>query len=357
MHTAPMSDLSEVSLIRTRKSDVLDSWHREVLAEVSDLQRLTASLLRDPVEVLIDRIADWLEGDVNSPTTLLSAVEQHTGQRFRHGFTINSVVREYARLRHCLLVELNNVELGLQLDDAIDLAIEHATNRYTIQREELRERLIGVLAHDLRNPLACVTMASEMLLDAERTARERSLITLVLECSDQMQRMVNDVLSWARVSSGERFPIVARDEDMGSIVRQVIEEARFIHGEQAVTCNMSGDLRAELDRDRVHQVITNLVRNAIEHGAGTADVDVSHDENAQAIVLVVRNQAPARSPSMSDVMDPFRRRKRPSNARGLGLYIVDQIARAHGATVEMTSLGQDTAITIRWPTRRTTGAQ
>jgi signal transduction histidine kinase len=198
-------------------------------------------------------------------------------------------------------------------------------------------------------------MATEMLLGNERTPRERSLLELVLDSSDRMQRMVADVLSWAR-TSGDLFPVALRADDFASILRGVIEEARVTYGDESVVCEIVGDLRGSFDRDRVHQAIANLVRNAIEHGGGAAEVHASEADEGRSISLVVRNRGPLLSPSSSDISDPFRRRKRPTNARGLGLYIVDRIARAHEATVEMTPAGEDTAICIRWPTRRLVAA-
>lgn len=344
-------DAENVEVMRARKNAVLASWQREVLRDVTGFEYLSARHLLDPIDIVIDRLTDWLAGSEDRAELLCRAVEAHTAQRFRHGFAIDSVVQEYAKLRRCVRGELSDA-ISAQLEDAFDIATAHATRRYLLQREELRDRFIGVLAHDLRSPLACVTMASEMLLDGERTPRERSLVELVLDASDRMQRMVNDVLAWARANAGDGFPITTSPQDMATILRQVTQETCVVHGDHSVTLTMVGDLRGQFDRDRIHQVITNLVRNAIEHGNGTAHVEASEADDGETIVLVVRNRGPLRASTISDITDPFRRRKRPSNARGLGLYIVDQIARAHGATVEMTAMDEDTAITIRWPTRR-----
>lgn len=356
MSTSATGEQVVASPIRARKSAVVDAWIAEVRRDVPEAGRLRASELVGPVDVIVDRLADWLDGSTERTVSLCSAVEAHVADRFRLGFEIDSVVMEYSRLRQCLCLELATREQVAQLDLAIDGALGYAMRRFAAHREELRERYIGVLAHDLRSPLACITMAAEMMLGAERTPRERSLVELVLDSSDRMQRMVTDVLSWAR-GSGEAFPVVLRPADFGSILRGVIDEARVAYGDGSVVCGMVGDLHGEFDRDRVHQAITNLVRNAIEHGGGAAEVHAAEIDEGATISLVVRNCGPLRSPSSSGVTDPFRRRKRPTNARGLGLYIVDRIARAHAATVEMSSGGDDTVITMRWPTRRTQRGQ
>ena len=305
----------------------------------------------DPLEDLFDRLVDCLDGS-DRVAPLLAVAEQHADHHFRDGHAIDAVVRDYSRLRECIASEVTDAAARTRIDHAIDLAIATGVTQFLAQRERLRERFMGVLAHDLRTPLACVTMATEMLLSDTRTPQDRSLLELVGDASDRMQRMVNEVLSWARGTIGGGIPAVRRDCDLDAVLRSVIAEARVTFGETSVVYHAAGDLRGAFDRDRVHQAIGNLVRNAIEHGAGTAYVSATESDDGRTILLRVRNQGGLRSPNSSDVTDPFQRRKRPSHARGLGLYIVDQIVRAHGAALEMASTFEETTITIRWPTGR-----
>jgi signal transduction histidine kinase len=351
MWTTSSGEVQLANPIRARKNAIVAAWLAGIQRDVADASRRSVNELVETIDALVERTADWIEGAVDRMSSLCLAVDAHVDDRFRHGFPIESVAIEYTRLRRCLLLELSKPEHVGDVDLAIEHALAHAMGRYAAHREDVRERYVGVLAHDLRSPLACIMMATEMLLDNERTPRERSLLELVLDSSDRMHRMVTDVLSWAR-TSGDVFPVALRADDFGSILQSVIEEARVTFGDDSVVCEIVGDLRGSFDRDRVHQAITNLVRNAIEHGGGAAEVRACEADEGRSISLVVRNRGPLLSPSSSDISDPFRRRKRPTNARGLGLYIVDRIARAHEATVEMMPAGEDATITIRWPTRR-----
>ena len=351
MWTTSSGEVQLANPIRARKNAIVASWVVEVQRDLAEASRRSANELVETIDVLLERLADWMEGAAERTSSLCLAVDAHVDDRFRHGSAIESVAVEYARLRRCLFLELSTPEHVIDVDLAIEHALAHAMRRFAAHREDVRERYVGVLAHDLRSPLACVRMATEVLLGNARTPRERSLLELVLESSDRMQRMVTDVLSWAR-TTGDVFPVTLRADDFGSILRSVVEEARVTYGDESVMCEIVGDLHGSFDRDRVHQAITNLVRNAIEHGGGAAEVHASEVDDGRSISLVVRNRGPLVSPSSSDITDPFRRRKRPTNARGLGLYIVDRIARAHEATVEMMPAGEDAAISIRWPTRR-----
>ena len=237
----------------------MTSWIAAVQRDVPDANRRRTNALLEPIDAVLERIADWVEGSVDRVTSLCAAVDAHVDDRFRHGFAVESVAIEYVRLRRCLLVELTANEHATELDIAIEHALAHAMRRFASRREEVRERYIGVLAHDLRSPLACVMMAS-----------------------DRMQRMVSDVLAWAR-SQGDTFPVALRADDFGTILRGVVDEARIAHGDESIACDIHGDLHGEFDRDRVHQAVTNLVRNAIEHGSGAAELHASEIEDGTSI--------------------------------------------------------------------------
>ena len=325
--------------LRVRKNAVLRAWVR---------QTPRGSLMVGPVDAVLDELVRYVVGEDGSAESLSAAVECHVAGRFRDGFTVDAVIAEYALLRRCIHRELGN----RRFDHPVDVAIGYAAKHYLAMREELRERFVGVLAHDLRSPLACVTMGTEMLGAEDRSEYEKSLLELVLQSSDRMRRMVDEILGWAKSGPVDSFPASQKLDDMGDILRDVAREMQIVHGEAAVKLETTGDLRAELDRDRVHQAVTNLVRNAIEHGTGSAYVSALEADNGQTIVLVVRNQGALRSPNASDVGQPFERRKRATSSRGLGLYIVDQIARSHGAGLDMMSSHEETMVTIRWPTRR-----
>ena len=323
-----------------RKNAVLRAWAR---------QTPRGNLVVGPLDAVLDELVRYVVGEDGSAESLSIAVESHVAGRFRDGFTVDAVIAEYSLLRRCIHRELGN----RRFDHSVDVAIGYAAKHYLVMREELRERFIGVLAHDLRSPLACVTMGTEIVSGSdEKTDHERSVLKLVLESSDRMRRMVDEILGWAKRPPLETFPASQKFDDMADILRTVATEMQLVHGEEAVELELRGDLRAEIDRDRVYQAAMNLVRNAIEHGTGAAHMSAAEADGGQTIVLVVRNRGALRSPNASDVGPPFTPRKRAANSRGLGLYIVDQIARSHGAGLDMTSSPEETVITIRWPTRR-----
>jgi signal transduction histidine kinase len=324
-------------LLRARTGDIVASWERDIRADAPELSRLDARELCEPVNELVDKLADSLDQRSDRAATLWTIVDAHVLHRLRHGLALGIVVLEYARLRVCIHAALAEMAPLTSLDQALDRTVAHAAERYHDERDLLRDRFVGMLAHDLRNPLSCIAMGTELLFAGHHASRERRLLDQIAEAAERMQRMVADVLGFARARLGDGIPIAPRDADLGEIVRRVVDEMQTIHGADAVVTELAGDLRGAFDCDRVHQLVTNLVRNAIEHGVGPAFVHAREATNEHALILVVYNrQASNTAPA------------RPTNVHGLGLYIVDQIARAHGARVELSSEGDEMTVTVRW---------
>lgn len=326
------------ALIRARRSIIAEAWERDVRRSVPELEALSRPALLEHIHELIERVAESVGDAVDHAELMHVVVDAHALQRLRHGLGLDTVIREYAMLRQSLLAILPDPECTARLDQVIDGAIARAAHSYWQHREALRERFIGILAHDLRSPLMAISVAAELLMNAGPAAGDKLLLDQIVGAASRMHRMVLDVLSFARGYLGDGVPIARQLGDFGAIVEAVVNEARIIHGHERIRLDLRGDLRGLFDRDRVHQVVSNLVRNALEHGTGLVHVIASEADDRQGITLVVKNQgAIART---------------AQGAHGLGLYIVDEIARAHGASVEMSSSNGETVFAIHWPRPR-----
>ncbi len=336
------------NLLRARTGAIVATWEQDVRADAPALSRLASRQLREPLDGFVDALADLIDGRPDRAAALWPIVDAHVFHRLRHGLALGVVVLEYARLRLCLHAALAEMSPLTALDWAIDQTVAHAAQRYHEERELGRDRYVGMLAHDLRTPLSCIAMACELLLAGQHAPHHRPLLDQVFDAAGRMQRMVTDVLAFARTQLADGIPVTPRDADLGDIVRMVAAEMQTIHGDHAVAAEITGDLRGAFDRDRVYQIVTNLLRNAIEHGNGSVVVRACEASDARELLLVVANRGAMHATNLADATDSGRR-KRATSMRGLGLYIVDQIARAHGAQLELSSSPDDTTVTVRWP--------
>jgi signal transduction histidine kinase len=192
-------------------------------------------------------------------------------------------------------------------------------------------------------------MASEMLADTHAAdPRAARLHGQIIAAAARMERMVSDMLDLARRQSAQELPVTLKADDLGAICRTVVDELVIANPGRPIDLSVAGDLRGHFDRDRVAQALSNLVRNAIEHGIGLVHVRAAEDAERGSLVVDVTNM---RAASASGAWLPQRADRRV----GFGLYIVHKIAAAHGATCTHETTSVKTIYTIRWPRTAYTG--
>jgi signal transduction histidine kinase len=198
------------------------------------------------------------------------------------------------------------------------------------------ELVAGILAHDLKNPLAAVLMNARLLREAE-TERESRIGARIVTSAARMSRMIDQVLAWARLREGW-IQIARGDGDLGSITEEVVAELRAQWPEAQIAVETRGALGGSWDVDRLAQVVSNLVGNALEH-ASRPGVAVSLDGEQAEVRLAVSNEGAIDDELLPVIFEPFRGRAAGGTTRGrglgLGLYMTRQIVLAHGGRVEL----------------------
>ena len=172
-----------------------------------------------------------------------------------------------------------------------------------------QERLVAVVSHDLRSPLNAITVSAQYLqLDASE--RQVKGLSRIVTSAGRMQSMIHDLLDFARVRHGSALPVKLQPARLGDICRSVLEEVRTAKPDRVVLLDVTGDDSATLDPARVEQVVSNLVTNALTHGAADAPVKVSVTEASSGIRLDVTNQGAPIPPHLVPALFrsvPFRR--------------------------------------------------
>ena len=224
------------------------------------------------------------------------------------------------------------------------------------------ELFTGVLAHDLRNPLGAITTAAQLVLmrqegEGDRNARPLSKI---VSSGQRMERMIDQLLDFTRARVGGGIEILVRDANLADLCSQAIGEIELVYPDRSIQCSFVGDQGGTWDPDRLLQIISNLVANACQHGRPGSPVTVRLDgRQRETIVLEVHNLGTIPEALQPTLFDPFRgtrHRRDHSRGLGLGLFIVKELVRAHGGTVEVKSTEPDgTTFTIRLPRRAIAG--
>jgi K+-sensing histidine kinase KdpD len=257
-----------------------------------------------------------------------------------------------------------DVRLMEELADKAALSIENARLFQQQQRdqEELRRRtefeqqLIGIVSHDLRNPLGAITMAAG-LLQVSPGLNERQLKAAhrIASSCNRATRLIRDFLDFTQARLGSGIPLNRRPMDLHDVTRHVVDEVRQAHPTREVQLEASGEGHGQWDPDRISQVLTNLVGNALAYSPAHTPVRVSTSSEPGFAVLQVHNQGTPISPELLPrLFEPLTRgaptEGQHSRSIGLGLYIVREILRGHGGSVEVSSSEQEgTTFTVRLP--------
>jgi signal transduction histidine kinase len=296
-----------------------------------------------------------------------TAAEKHGTGRAESGFSLDQMVAEYRALRASVirLWTRNRVDATAdELDDltrfneAIDQSLAESITRYTEDLDKSKEMFLAILGHDLRTPIGAVlTSAKFMLETGELEEPHLTLTTRIVSATTRMNLMVGALLDFTRSRLGGGIPIVPAGMNMGKLVHDVVTEVLAAHPERRIQVNARGALKGEWDCERMTQVLTNLVGNAIEHGSQGTAVAVEVLGSDDEVTITVHNRGVAISEDQLDGIFSAMKR-RPANSRstgssanlGLGLYIADQIVRAHKGRIQVDSSEEKgTTFTVHLP--------
>jgi signal transduction histidine kinase len=224
----------------------------------------------------------------------------------------------------------------------------------------LRERLVAIVGHDLRNPLSAISIAARLLSSSALATAEEELVNRIQRSAKRMTRMIDQILDFARIRSGQSFELLLESADLRQVCESVIDELRLGRPDQAIALSVEGPADAIFDSDRIAQVLSNLIGNAIQHGTPEPITVTVREATPDAVAIEVHNVGPAIPPAeQARIFEAFNRdaaaRDRGSSV-GLGLYIANQIVRAHGGSIAVRSPdGDGTTFSVVLPRRPAIG--
>ncbi len=219
---------------------------------------------------------------------------------------------------------------------------------------ELREQFIAVLGHDLRNPLMAIAATAEVIESKATTAEMVGMAHRIQTAARRMSHLIHDVMDFTRGRLGGGITLSpAPEADLPRALSEVVAECRATHPGRNIVERYKIQGVVECDRLRVQQVLSNLLANALSHGAPDQPVDVDVRMEGASLVVSVRNRGEPIAPeNLAKVFEPYWRdgQHHSVGGLGLGLYICSQIAKAHGGEMSVTSTADDgTRFTARLP--------
>ena len=246
---------------------------------------------------------------------------------------------------HWYPVKAESVTIG------VGLLVEDVTERRA--SELFRDRMVAIVSHDLRNPIQAISAAAAGLQAADVPDRARRLVGAIARATARMKGIVEQLYDYMHIDRQGSVPLEVSHVDAAEVARRVVEEVHLaLSGKHVdVRLQIEGDTSGEWDAGRIAQVLTNLVRNAIQHGKGACEVRLRG--NADRVTIEVANVGvPIPAAALDRIFEPFQSETRTAGHLGLGLYIAREIVRAHGGTIAASSGSEGTVFTVVLPKRK-----
>lgn len=369
------------AFIQENMEPILQEWE-DFARSIQPAHRvMDVAELRDHAEELLREIAE----DLNHPRTDIekiarskghaparereSAAVIHATLRLQSGFTIDQLVAEYRALRTSVLHLWSNrnktatwfeVEDITRFNEEVDHALSESVVQYSKMERKSQDIFIGILGHDIRTPLNAISIGAETLMRIESLdGKSIQLASRIFNSCARISGMVSDLLDFTNARFGMRLSLGTAN--IGLLAEQVTEELRSANPDRAIILHASGNLDGTWDSGRVSQVLSNLISNALQHGADTEPVSVSLHGDENRVDIAVHNAGtPIPEEEIGHIFEPMRRYARTpwsghgthSNL-GLGLYIAREVAIAHGGTIGVVSkVAEGTTFTVHLPKRQ-----
>lgn len=367
------------SFIRDNLEPILAEW--ETFARsLPGGGEMNVAALRDHARDMLLVIADDLERPQSDSTQgekargerdadnlrSATAAQEHGAGRADSGFTVGQMVAEFRALRASVTRLWLAEDAGgartdlkdlIRFNEAIDQAIAESVSRFSQSVGQTQERFLAILSHDLRSPLGAIIMATRFMLDAGGLEEpNRTLVTRASSSARRMNRMVLDLVEFTRTRLDDTIPVVRSAVDGVRLVHDVVVEIAAAYPDSVVQVETSGDLSGLWDADRLTQALTNLVANAVQHGARGKPIRVTAHDEADEVTLSVHNEGPPiPEEQQAAIFQEGHRVGVPTSTpdrrhQGLGLYIVERIVASHGGNVSVRSSAEEgTTFTIHLP--------
>jgi signal transduction histidine kinase len=288
----------------------------------------------------------------------------HVQLRIESGFDLAQIIGEYLALRACVLrlwqesdpdsFASGAVEIA-RFSEAIDENVAAGVLYYEERETQYRDRFLGILGHDLRNPINAILLNATVLSGQGLDEKQLATVSRILNSTRRLTGMVDDILDFARGRLGSPMPIRSAPTNLQKAVSEVIDEVQSANPGSSIDFEAKGDLNGFWDIQRLKQMLCNLVRNGLQHGSAK-NVKITATGDEYFVILEVHNEGPPIAQELLPIIfDPLVRGANPDPDKaslGLGLFIANEIVSAHNGSIKVTSSERaGTSFVVRLPRR------
>ncbi len=365
--------------IKNQKEDIANEWVKFAKDNINGVKNLQSEEIRDHIKQILDRIVEnmeTLETDVQqekkskgNKKTLSGdskAANQHGEQRADVGFNLMELSSEFRALRASVLrlweaeseteKTATDFQEMIRFNEAIDEVWMLSLERFNQKVDESKNWFIGTLGHDLRNPLAAIMGVQSILrLSKNLSEKEMSLIDRANSSAKRMNELINNLLELTSLRLGSGMNINKSPVDFSKQSEKIVEELQLSYPEANLQIESAAPVIGEWDVMRLHQLMTNLITNAIRYGVPGGPVRISISEEGNEAIFQVHNEGSPLSAQIKEMISTGKFTKTKgdpthNDSFGLGLYIVKAIVDGHKGQIKVESKeGKGTTFKIFLP--------
>jgi signal transduction histidine kinase len=268
------------------------------------------------------------------------------------------VVKQW--IAHNRVLAETDLEDLTRFNETIDQAVAESVAHYTDSVNRSRNLFLGVLGHDLRNPIGAATMAAQLMIKRGGADPNQTLLaSQIVSTTERATQILDDLLDITRSAFGTDIPIVKAPMDMGQLGLQLAEEMRTVSNGRVIEINIVGETLGEWDKTRIGQMLSNLIGNALQYSPENSPILVTIAGQGDDLLISVHNHGdPIPSSKINVIFDSFTRAQNGEIERegamnlGLGLYIAKRIILAHQGHIGVASTAKaGTTFTVCLPRR------
>ena len=302
------------TFIQENTQPIIREWENFARSLIPSSSEMTPLALRNHIE----RILAFIISDMESPQTGAeqiqkshgegaqknkvkpSAAETHAALRLAGGFDMDQMVAEYRALRASIIklwsaenkeCSITDIQDLTRFNEAVDQAMSESISHYARKLTDSKDIFLGILTHDLRNPLTTILMSAQLVPQiGDLNEKQNVLVEQIIDSSARIDEIVTHLLDITRARFGSGLPVLRSPIDMAFIGRQLVDEAQTAHPDRKFVLDISGDTEGDWDKARVGQVFSNLIGNAVQYSFKNTPVSITIKGDSEEVILSVHNE-------------------------------------------------------------------
>ncbi|MDR5591187.1 HAMP domain-containing sensor histidine kinase [Christiangramia sp. SM2212] len=344
-------------ILKDNHQNIINIWEKEVLIHVDAAKLANKIALHDHIPNILDDIIDILERhdeiEWNIEDFKIAKIEANSLEHGRHRassaeFTAEQIMHEYMIFHNVIIRVFNDNRIENKavyhlLKCCIDKSMLKSIESFTKSIHEMQNKLIGTLAHDIRNPLSAARLGIEMLNLDTTPERVERVKKMTMSSVDKALNMVEGLLDSISVKAGEGMMLSFSEMNLFEDVQTVYEEAQEVYSEKIIFECEDENLNGVFDATAIRRLLENLLTNAVKYGKAEKPITLKVSKlDDQYLQLSVHNYGtPIPEDKQKEIFNFLRHssetNKKDLQSWGIGLTLVKMVAEAHGGKVSLES--------------------